>query len=167
MIIQLFDIIAIVIVTNTFLRWGAGKFQVSTVEADELVGAIGNCRWIQQFCQNDLSNWWPGDTWYFYLSDIFICKCFSLHPCQGFDDVIASGGWHTCAIRESGEVSCWGANDHGQRLGCNSRPPAVDQWMSQLPAVEVESSQGPLQWPCFWESPQLWSTSWWSSGMLG
>eukprot|EP00434_Breviolum_minutum_P043394 symbB.v1.2.038679.t1/scaffold6119.1/size20801/1 len=37
---------------------------------------------------------------------------------QGFDDVIASGGWHTCAIRESGEVSCWGANDHGQ-----SNPP--------------------------------------------
>lgn len=33
---------------------------------------------------------------------------------EGFRDVIASGGWHTCALRESGEVSCWGANDHGQ-----------------------------------------------------
>lgn len=38
---------------------------------------------------------------------------------QEFADVIASGGWHTCALRESGEVFCWGADDHGQQLCCS------------------------------------------------
>ncbi|CAE7262686.1 CCR3 [Symbiodinium sp. CCMP2592] len=30
------------------------------------------------------------------------------------EDVVASGGWHSCALRPSGEVICWGANDQGQ-----------------------------------------------------
>jgi alpha-tubulin suppressor-like RCC1 family protein len=27
---------------------------------------------------------------------------------------LALGGWHSCAYGTSGEVACWGSNEHGQ-----------------------------------------------------
>jgi alpha-tubulin suppressor-like RCC1 family protein len=37
-------------------------------------------------------------------------------PIAGIDEVtsVAAGDTHTCALRESGEVACWGSNSRGQ-----------------------------------------------------
>ena len=35
-------------------------------------------------------------------------------PPTGRFSAVAAGLWHTCAIRESGAIACWGRNDEGQ-----------------------------------------------------
>ena len=128
--------------------WGAAKFQVSTLEPDQLV-------WIQQFCP----------VIYLVILYLQVLQFCSLHSLPGL-------WWchciwwvaHLChtTIRRSlmlGSEWSWPAAWSQMEACVFGACPSI--------ATEVESSQGPLQWPCFWESPQLWSTSWWSSGMLG
>ena len=40
-------------------------------------------------------------------------------PTQGMQGWISAGGGHTCGVRDSGTVACWGLNDYGE-----STPPA-------------------------------------------
>ncbi|MCB9600089.1 MAG: chromosome condensation regulator RCC1 [Sandaracinus sp.] len=49
--------------------------------------------------------------------DVCTWKC----DATGCDDVVgvSTGGFHSCALRESGRVFCWGANDYSQ-LGLSS-----------------------------------------------
>ena len=35
-------------------------------------------------------------------------------PPEGSYTAVSAGGYHTCAIRESGEIACWGDNSEGQ-----------------------------------------------------
>jgi alpha-tubulin suppressor-like RCC1 family protein len=37
---------------------------------------------------------------------------------------LAAGGWHTCAYGTSGEVACWGSNEHGQ-IGQGTTEPEI------------------------------------------
>ena len=57
---------------------------------------------------------------------------------QGINDVIAlttgAGGGHSCAIQESGETSCWGANFHGQ-LG-NSQDSGISNEKVQVEGID-------------------------------
>ena len=34
-------------------------------------------------------------------------------PPEGSYTAVSAGGWYTCAIRESGEIACWGSNQFG------------------------------------------------------
>ena len=61
----------------------------------------------------------------------------------GIDDAtaIAEGGWHTCALRQTGEVFCWGSNWDGQLgNGRSTGDPRDNSEDSPLPVKVLDES---------------------------
>ena len=55
-----------------------------------------------------------------WLDDLPDDAIVTVHAVSSIDapagnfNVVSAGGYHTCAIRESGEIACWGNNNDGQ-----------------------------------------------------
>ena len=64
------------------------------------------------------------------ISIIYLCCLLSKLDCAIASGHLAAGEGHTCAIKESGAVECWGWNEEGE-LG-NS------EWASSVRPVEVQ-----------------------------
>lgn len=76
-----------------------------------------------------------------FLSEI------ALDASYGTVTQIAAGGFHTCALFDSGNVQCWGVNDQGQ-LGLGdteSRGDEVNEMGTNLPAVNLGTGRTAVQ----------------------
>ena len=55
---------------------------------------------------------------------------------------MATGGFHTCALLDSGEVRCWGRNDSGQLGIASVETVGDDEQPGEMPAVELAAQPG-------------------------